>query len=163
MAGNWATETDRPKFQSCFCEPVTFLNLLDFSLLIHYILYPYIPIPSNIYLVVMFWRLNRTNNIKYSKLWLNSHTINKINTFLFHSNQRNFCYLKTAIVATTSKKVSISASRLWIWIWSQDGMSTGVLNVAENYLQRSQLWKKQWPINTDTMIWNLCNEVDQTH
>lgn len=104
MAGNWATETDRPKFQSCFCEPVTFLNLLDFSLLIHYILYPYIPIPSNIYLVVMSWRLNRTNNIKYSKLWLNSHTINKINTFLFHSNQRNFCYLKTAIVATTSKK-----------------------------------------------------------
>lgn len=85
---------DRLKFQSYFCQLVTFLNLLDFSLLIHYILYVYICMPSNIYLVVMFWRLNRTNNIKYLKLWLNSHTINKINTFLFHSNQRNFCLSK---------------------------------------------------------------------
>lgn len=41
---------------------------------------------------------------KILKLWLNSHTINKINTFLFHSKQRNFSLSKNYNSSNNIKK-----------------------------------------------------------
>lgn len=133
------------------------LFLTSQTLVSLYIMYGY----NNISLTLLFWRLNRTNNINYSKHWLNLYTVNKTN-ILFHSNQRNFCVSKNNS-SNNNKKGSKPFSCLCIGIWSQAGMSTIGLNVTENLPHRSQPCKKQWPVNTSTTMWNPCKEVDQTH